>query len=43
MDNFNTGYYTITKYWLILELIIPHEVVQYLQLLGGGGGGLEIA
>jgi hypothetical protein len=42
MDNFNTGYYTITKY-CYSELIIPHEVVQYLQLLGGGGGGLEIA
>jgi hypothetical protein len=33
MDNFNTGYYILLPNWLILELIIPHEVVQYLQLL----------
>jgi hypothetical protein len=33
MDNFFTPVlHTITKYWLILELIIP-QVVQYLQLL----------
>jgi hypothetical protein len=35
MDNFLTPgityYYQVC--WLILELIIPHEVVQYLQLL----------
>jgi hypothetical protein len=33
MDNFNTG---ITYHYQVLaysELIIPHEVVQYLQLL----------
>jgi hypothetical protein len=44
MDNFNTGtyYYQVLAY---SELIIPHEVVQYLQLLiwWCGGGGLEIA
>jgi hypothetical protein len=33
MDNFLTPVHTITKYWLILELIIPHEVVQLLMVV----------
>jgi hypothetical protein len=34
MDNFNTGYYILLpSTGLFWELIIPHEVVQYLQLL----------